>query len=239
MDDSPFNSSYFWSPVPTVQGQVETNLLLELSWNTHGIVYVLCQKIPRRDHAFGCQWPYVKPYMSVDSDLTLFILLLTLSDNARLTSHRSSVNVSADVCESLSDNIISVLPLQPLCSLVWLTFCISHLTSFFFDFLLPSSHDIHPTALTLWLLLPTTNFVSYILCFFFFCFGHSSLLFSMVLTYLFLISILQSGDTSFSLPHLILPYHLFEMSPLPLCFVTSPFSFPSSYHQTSPLLIIM
>uniref|UniRef100_A0A672YPW6 Zinc finger protein 384 like n=1 Tax=Sphaeramia orbicularis TaxID=375764 RepID=A0A672YPW6_9TELE len=30
MDDSHFNSSYFWSPVPTVQGQVETSLLLEL-----------------------------------------------------------------------------------------------------------------------------------------------------------------------------------------------------------------
>lgn len=66
---------------------------------------MLCQKIPRRDHQFGSQWPYVKPYMSADSDLPLFILLLTLSDDARLTSHRSSVNVSADVCESLPDNM--------------------------------------------------------------------------------------------------------------------------------------
>ena len=40
MDDSHFNSSYFWSPVPTVQGQVETTLLLELSCNTHYITKV-------------------------------------------------------------------------------------------------------------------------------------------------------------------------------------------------------
>lgn len=31
MDDSHFNSSYFWCPVPTVQGQVEAILLLEHS----------------------------------------------------------------------------------------------------------------------------------------------------------------------------------------------------------------
>ena len=56
---------------------------------------VLCQKIARRAHPFGCHWPFVKSSMSADSDL-----LLTLSDNAGFTSHPTSVNVSADVCES-------------------------------------------------------------------------------------------------------------------------------------------
>lgn len=35
MEDSHFNSSYFWSPVPTVQGQVETlllDLILKCTW---------------------------------------------------------------------------------------------------------------------------------------------------------------------------------------------------------------
>lgn len=117
MDDSPFNSSYFWSPVPTVQGQVETNLLLELSWNTHGIVVCAMSKATQKGSPVWLSGPYVKPYMSADTDLTL-------SDNARLTSHRSCVNVSAYVCESLSDNI-SVSPLQPLCAFILSTFCIS------------------------------------------------------------------------------------------------------------------
>lgn len=84
-----------------------------------------------------------------------------------MLAHPSSVNVSADVCESLSDNMnISVSPLQPLCSLILSTFCILF-DLFLFDFLLPSSR--HPSQpLTLWLLLPTNNFVSSILCCLFF-----------------------------------------------------------------------
>lgn len=145
MDDSPFNSSYFWSPVPTVQGQVETNLLLELSWNTHGIVVCAMSKATQKGSPVWLSGPYVKPYMSADSDLTLFILLLTLSDNARLTSHRSCVNVSADVCESLSDNI-SVSPPQPLCAFILTTFCIS-LDFFLFWLSSPFITWLHPSKL--------------------------------------------------------------------------------------------
>lgn len=35
MDDSHFNSSYFWSPVPTVQGQVDNlivGIVLKCTW---------------------------------------------------------------------------------------------------------------------------------------------------------------------------------------------------------------
>lgn len=117
----------------------------------------------------------------------------------------------------------------------------SHLTSFFFDFLLPSSHDfIRPNSLPLRLLFLTNNFVSCILCCHFSCFGHFSHLFSpTVLTSPFLIFILQSGDTSFSLPHLIFTCHHFEMAHPPYCFVTSCLSFLYSHHQTATLLIIM
>lgn len=79
---------------------------------------------------------------------------------------------------SLSDNMnISVSPLQPLCSLIMLTFCI--LLDFFLFWLSSPFITWHPSEpLTLWLRLPTNNFVSYILCCLFFCFGHFSHSFS-------------------------------------------------------------
>lgn len=235
MDDSPFNSSYFWSPVPTVQGQVETNLLLELSWNTHGIVVCAMSKATQKGSPVWLSGPYVKPYMSEDSDLTLFILLLTRSDNAGLTSHRTCVNVSADVCESLSDNI-SVSPLQPLCAFILSKFCIS-LDFFLFWLSSPFIKRLHPSKLTH----PSTPIPDQQLCALhsvlpFFLFW-ALFFFLTVLTSPFLILILQSGDTS-SLPHLIFTCHHFETAHPPYCFVTSCLSFPYSYHQTAPLLII-
>lgn len=229
MDDSPFNSSYFWSPVPTVQGQVETNLLLELSWNTHGIVVCAMSKATQKGSPVWLSGPYVKSYMS-DSDLTLFILLLTLSDNARLTSHRSCVNVSADVCESLSDNI-SVSPLN----ILHLTWLLSFLTFF----------SLHHTTSSVQTHSPFDSYSSPTTLCLAFCaaifpvLGTFSTFFPLtVLTSPFLIFILQSGDTPFSLPHLIFTCHHFEMAHPPYCFVTSCLSFPCSYHQTAPLLII-
>lgn len=83
MDDSPFNSSYFWSPVPTVQGQVETNSLLEMSWKftwSSGLCYV--KRSPEGLIRLAVSGRTLT--LPADSDLTLFSLLLTLSDNYSL-----------------------------------------------------------------------------------------------------------------------------------------------------------
>lgn len=130
---------------------------------------------------------------------------------------------------SLSDNMnISVSPLQPLCSLIMLTFCI--LLDFFLFWLSSPFITWHPSEpLTLWLLLPTDNFVSYILCCLFFCFGHFSHSFFQ-----------RSGlphfwsSSSNPLVHLMVPCHLFEMSHPPFCSVPSPFSFPSFLPPNRP-----
>ena len=119
MDDSHFNSSYFWSPVPTVQGQVEATLLLELSWNTHGIV----------EYAMGKDSLELIITLTVYGNTLNIVLhqtmiwpwtcffLITPSNNLRLfgevglTSHKSYLTVSAWWGEGWLDHTITPVPL--------------------------------------------------------------------------------------------------------------------------------
>lgn len=117
----------------------------------------------------------------------------------------------------------------------------SHLTSLFFDFLLPSSHDfIRPNSLALWLLFLTNNLVSCILCCHFSCFGHFFHFFSLTVL-IFPISDLHSPIRRYVLlsssPHLSLPSFWNGSSSLLLCYFMSllslllPPNCPSTHHH--------
>lgn len=98
MDDSPFNSSYFWSPVPTVQGQVDklvVGIVLKYTWYKW---YVLCQKIPRREYHFDYEWKFLnlkekKKKRKNNNDLTLNTLLITPSDNPHSVCDSTSLKL--------------------------------------------------------------------------------------------------------------------------------------------------
>lgn len=167
MDDSPFNSSYFWSPVPTVQGQVETNSLLEMSWKftwSSGLCYV--KRSPEGLIRLAVSSRTLK--LPADSDLTLFSLLLTLSDNYSLNL---SLKLWKCECWCLREFIwwhehfcftSSTTLLPGFVNILRLTWLLSFLTFFSLH-----HHHIHPNHL---LSDSSSRPITYILCCLFFLF---------------------------------------------------------------------
>lgn len=233
MDDSPFNSSYFWSPVPTVQGQVETNSLLEMSWKftwSSGLCYV--KRSPEGLIRLAVSGRTLK--LPADSDLTLFSLLLTLSDNYSLNL---SLKLWKRECWCLREFIwwhehfcftSSTTVLPGFVNMLRLTWLLSFLTFFSLH-----HHHIHLNHL-----LSDSSSRPITLCptfcaAFFFCFGHFLPFFPMVSAFPFLIFIIQSSSS----PHLVLPSFWNVSSSFLLCYFTFLLSFllpptcPSTHHH--------
>lgn len=232
MDDSPFNSSYFWSPVPTVQGQVETNSLLEMSWKftwSSGLCYV--KRSPEGLIRLAVSGRTLK--LPADSDLTLFSLLLTLSDNYSLNL---SLKLWKRECWCLREFIwwhehfcstSSTTLLPGFVNILRLTWLLSFLTFFSLH-----HHHIHLNHL-----LSDSSSRPITLCPTF-CAAFFSVLGTFYLFFQWSRLSHFWSSSSNPLHHLTLSCHLFEMSHPPFCSVTSPFSFPSSYHHPALLLII-
>lgn len=184
-------------------------------------------------------------YITPDNDLTLNILLITPWDNARLvcevglTSHWSCLNVSAWRGEGSLDDLMNHSCSISSTSLSVFFADLLHLTlpSFFFsDFLCPFFTHIHVNLLLFPHLLP----------FVLFWFFQYALLPFLICLFHYLVYLSSSFSSPLFIPPPVFLTSFYFVNPVKspiLCsflfLLLHPSSFPSSYHQTTPLLIPM